>query len=57
MARKRDEYAQFDVKRERRNEMLKLICGASGSGKTAHLIDEIRSDIEQGIRCFLLVPE
>ncbi len=37
--------------------MLNLICGASGSGKTAHLIDEIRSDIENGIRCFLLVPE
>lgn len=37
--------------------MLKLICGPSGSGKTALLTELIRSDIEQGIRCYLLVPE
>ncbi len=37
--------------------MLKLICGPSGSGKTARLISAIRTDIEHGVRCFLLVPE
>ncbi|MBQ9798033.1 MAG: PD-(D/E)XK nuclease family protein [Clostridia bacterium] len=37
--------------------MLKLICGVSGSGKTARLIENIRTDVENGIRCFLLVPE
>lgn len=37
--------------------MLKLICGPSGSGKTALLTELIRADIEQGIRCYLLVPE
>ncbi len=37
--------------------MLKLICGPSGSGKTATLTEEIRRDIENGKRCFLLVPE
>ncbi len=37
--------------------MLKLICGPSGSGKTERIISEIRRDIENGVRCFLLVPE
>lgn len=37
--------------------MLKLICGATGSGKTASLIESIKEDIRAGIRCFLLVPE
>lgn len=37
--------------------MLKLICGPSGSGKTAALIEAIRADVQNGIRCFLLVPE
>ena len=37
--------------------MLKLICGPSGSGKTDLLLKQISSDIQNGIRCFLLVPE
>ncbi len=37
--------------------MLRLICGRSGSGKTAYLTEQIRHDIENGKRCFLLVPE
>jgi len=37
--------------------MLKLICGVSGSGKTDTLIAEIRKDIAQKTRCYLLVPE
>ena len=37
--------------------MLKLICGPSGSGKTASLIRSIREDVENRVRCFLLVPE
>ena len=37
--------------------MLKLICGPSGAGKTAYLTEEIRKDLQNGIRCFLLVPE
>ncbi|MBQ7335849.1 MAG: exodeoxyribonuclease V subunit gamma [Clostridia bacterium] len=37
--------------------MLKLICGPSGSGKTESLIAGIRSDIQNKIPCFLLVPE
>lgn len=37
--------------------MLKLVCGASGAGKTALLTDLIAQDIQNGIRCFLLVPE
>ncbi len=37
--------------------MLNLICGTSGSGKTATLIQMIRQDIENKQRCFLLVPE
>ena len=37
--------------------MLKLIYGPSGAGKTNALIDMIRSDIENGIRCYLLLPE
>ncbi len=37
--------------------MLTLIYGSSGAGKTAHLIDCIRRDIQTGTRCFLLVPE
>ena len=37
--------------------MLKLICGPSGSGKTSLLTNMIRADIENGTRCFLLVPE
>ncbi len=37
--------------------MLKLIFGATGSGKTEHLTSFIRKDIEQKKHCFLLVPE
>lgn len=37
--------------------MLKLIYGPSGAGKTRLLIDLIRADIENGIRCYLLLPE
>lgn len=37
--------------------MLKLICGPSGSGKTDLLLQRISADIQNGIRCFLLVPE
>ncbi len=37
--------------------MLKLICGPSGSGKSAELNEAIRRDIESGTRCYLLVPE
>lgn len=37
--------------------MLKLIYGASGSGKTELLTEAIRNDILQKKRCFLLVPE
>ncbi|MBE6589155.1 MAG: hypothetical protein E7643_03160 [Ruminococcaceae bacterium] len=37
--------------------MLNLICGASGTGKTAKLIDCIRRDIEHHTRCYLLIPE
>ena len=37
--------------------MLNLIYGVSGAGKTAYLIDRIRSDIQAERRCFLLVPE
>ncbi len=37
--------------------MLKLICGTSGSGKTEALIGEIRRDIENKTKCYLLVPE
>lgn len=37
--------------------MLKFIYGPSGSGKTDLLIRQISSDIQNGIRCFLLVPE
>lgn len=37
--------------------MLKIICGSSGSGKTSALIEAIRADIQNGVRCFLLVPE
>lgn len=37
--------------------MLRLICGTSGSGKTSMLTDAIRKDLQNGIRCFLLVPE
>ncbi len=37
--------------------MLNLICGTSGTGKTKRLIEQIRTDLENGIPCFLLVPE
>ena len=37
--------------------MLKLICGTSGAGKTTKIAEMIRADIENGRRCFLLVPE
>lgn len=37
--------------------MLNLICGPSGSGKTEKLLRHISSDIQNGTRCFLLVPE
>lgn len=37
--------------------MLNLICGPSGSGKSAKIIDALREDIAHGIRSFLLVPE
>ncbi len=37
--------------------MLHLICGPSGAGKTHHLIDCIRRNIENQTPCYLLVPE
>ncbi len=37
--------------------MLKLICGASGAGKTEHLTKCIEADIRAGVRSFLLIPE
>ncbi len=37
--------------------MLKLICGPSGSGKSAMLTEFIRHDIKEKRRCYLLVPE
>ena len=37
--------------------MLKLICGPSGSGKTAQITEQIRKDLQNGIRTYLLVPE
>ncbi|MBR7098633.1 MAG: hypothetical protein IKC59_04390, partial [Clostridia bacterium] len=37
--------------------MLKLIYGVSGSGKTNTLIEEIRRDIDNKTKCYLLVPE
>lgn len=37
--------------------MLKLICGPSGSGKTEKLTEMIKNDIQNGVRCFLIVPE
>ncbi len=37
--------------------MLTLLCGPSGSGKTARILDHIRRDIQNEIRCYLLVPE
>lgn len=37
--------------------MLELIYGLPGSGKTTYLTGEIRRDVENGKRCFLLVPE
>ena len=37
--------------------MLKLICGPSGSGKTAQITAQIREDLQNGIRTYLLVPE
>lgn len=37
--------------------MLNLIYGPSGSGKTERLAKQIVSDVQNGIRCYLLVPE
>ena len=37
--------------------MLNLICGVSGSGKTARITEQIRADILQKKTCYLLVPE
>lgn len=37
--------------------MLNLICGPSGSGKSALITEMIRRDIENGTPCYLLVPE
>lgn len=37
--------------------MLKLICGASGAGKTEALVREIERDVANQRRCYLLVPE
>lgn len=37
--------------------MLKLIYGASGSGKTKHIIDCLRHDAESGKHAYLIVPE
>ena len=37
--------------------MLKLICGTSGAGKTAHLVECIEADVHAGVRSFLLIPE
>ncbi|MBE6530366.1 MAG: hypothetical protein E7680_07210 [Ruminococcaceae bacterium] len=37
--------------------MLNLICGPSGSGKSAQITDWIRRDVENQKRCYLLLPE
>ncbi len=37
--------------------MLQLICGPSGSGKSAKITELIRQDIESKRICYLLVPE
>ncbi len=37
--------------------MLKLICGPSGSGKTKAIVNAIQANVQNGVRCFLLVPE
>jgi ATP-dependent helicase/nuclease subunit B len=37
--------------------MLHLIYGLSGTGKTAYMIDKIKTDIENGKKVFLIVPE
>lgn len=37
--------------------MLNIVYGVSGSGKTAYLMDQIKNDIKNKKRCFLLVPE
>ena len=37
--------------------MLNVVYGVSGSGKTAYLMEQIKNDINNKKRCFLLVPE
>ena len=37
--------------------MLHLICGTSGAGKSRFLLDQIRTDIRNRRRCYLLIPE
>lgn len=37
--------------------MLHLICGTSGAGKSRLILDRIREDIRNGVRCYLLIPE
>lgn len=37
--------------------MLNLICGPSGSGKSARITEMIRRDVENKTPCYLLVPE
>lgn len=40
-----------------KNDVLKLLCGPSGTGKSALITEWIRKDILEKKRCFLLVPE
>ncbi len=37
--------------------MLKLLCGPSGAGKSRAIMEELKKDIADGTRSFLLVPE
>lgn len=37
--------------------MLTFLFGRSGSGKTANIISQIKSNVEKGIKTYLLVPE
>jgi len=37
--------------------MLYLICGTSGAGKSRLLLDKIREDIQNNVKCYLLIPE
>ena len=37
--------------------MLEIVYGVSGSGKTSYLMEQIKKDIQNHKKCFLLVPE